>query len=230
MKKFLAALVVLVALLVVLDRVAEVVTARRLADQIQASQHLLSPPSVSIGGWPFLTQVVAGRYDTVTISSAAPIGRDGISVSDTDVHLHGVTVSTSEALHGTVADVPVASGDGTALLTYRELDTVIARYVPQVGSQITVVGTTPGHARLRGPLGLTLDVTAKIAGGRLTVTPDQAQLQALPALVRAPVERALTQPITLPPFPFNVHLVSATLQPDGVHLRATARNSVFPVR
>lgn len=228
--KVVIALAVLLVALVIIDRAAEIVTARKLADRIQSTQHLSARPHVSIGGWPFLTQVAAGHYSSVTISSSEPIGQDDIAVSDAAVHLHGVRVGTSDALHGTVADVPVASGDGTALLTYRELDAIIARYVPSIGSQVTVVGTTPGHARLKGPFGLALNVTARVAHGKLTVTPDAAQLDALPSFVRGPVQQALAHPFTLPPFPFNVHLAGAKLEPDGVHLHATARHSVFPVR
>ena len=149
----LIALVVLFVLLVIADRVAEGAAAGKLANRIQAAQHLSWRPHVSIGGWPFLTQVLSGRYSDVTISSPAPIGQNGIDVNNVDVHLHGVQVSSSDALHGTVAAVPVASGSGTGLLTYRELDAIIARYVPDIGSQVTVVGAKPGHARLVGPLG-----------------------------------------------------------------------------
>lgn len=228
--KVVIALIVLLLGLVILDRVAEAVTARKLADRIQAVQHLSNRPQVSIGGWPFLTQVAAGRYDDVSITSNAPIGANGIAVSDADVRLYGVKVSATDALHGTVANLPVASGEGTALLTYHQLDAIIARYVPSIGSQITVVGTTPGHARIMGPFGLALDVTAKVTGAKLTVTPSASELSGLPELVRGPVQQALRRPYSLPPFPFNVRLTSATLEPDGVHLRATAHNSVFPVR
>lgn len=228
--KALVALAVLAIVLVVLDRAAEIVTARRLAERIQTAQHLSMRPRVSIGGWPFLTQVASGSYDDVTISSSAPIGANGVAVSDADVYLHGVKVSALDALHGTVANVPVKSGYGTAVLTYRELDRVIARYVPSIGSQLTVVGMTAGHARIKGPFGLALDVTAKVAGGKLTVSPSQSELSGLPELVRGPIQQALSHPYRLPPFPFNVRLTGATLEPGGVHLRATAHNSVFPIR
>ena len=228
--RLLVLVVLVLGVQAVVDRVAAAVTARRLPHALARTQHLSARPDVSIGGWPFLTQVIGGSYSDVAISAPAPIGAAGVRVSDTDVHLHGVRGSLADAVHGTVTDLPVASGRGTARLTYRELDAIIARYVPSVGSQITVTGAGRGRARLHEPLGLTLDVTARIARGRLTVTPDAAQLAALPALVREPLQAALAHPVTLPQFPFHVHLVRASLEPDGIHLFATARDSVFPVR
>lgn len=45
-----------VVALVVVDRIAEAVAARRLAATVQTSQHLASRPRVTIRGFPFLTQ------------------------------------------------------------------------------------------------------------------------------------------------------------------------------
>ena len=59
MKKLLVALLVLLALLVGADRVAEQVAEGRIADQLRAD--LSSAPQVEIGGFPFLTQALAGR-------------------------------------------------------------------------------------------------------------------------------------------------------------------------
>ena len=228
--RLLVVFVVLLAALVGLDRLAEIAAARKLASTIQSAQHLSSRPHVSMGGWPFITQVIAGHYRDATISSTDPVGTNGITVNKANVHLRGVKVSLSDAIHGTVKNLPVHSGDGTALITYPVLDAAIARYGGTLGAQITVVGTTPGHARLQGPFGLSLDIAATVRNGKLTITPDSSQLAALPSLVRGPVRNALTQPIALPKIPFNVTLSAATLEPDGVHLRAVAHNSVFPVR
>ena len=228
--RFLVIVVTMLAAVVGLDRLADIAAAGKLASTIQSAQHLSTRPHVSIGGWPFITQVIAGHYSDVTISSTDPIGTNGITVNNANVHLRGVKVSLSDAIHGTVTDMPVHSGDGTALIAYPTLDAAIAQYAGTLGAQITVVGTTPGHARLQGPFGLSLDIAARVRNEKLSITPDSSQLAALPSLVRGPVRNALAQPIALPKIPFNVTLSAATLEPDGVHLRAIAHNSVFPVR
>lgn len=227
--RFTVALIVL-GVLFGLDRVAETVTARKMAERVQSTQHLTARPDVSIAGFPFLLQVLKGRYDDVTITANAPIDANGVSVDRATAHLHGVKVGLSDAIHGTVSDLPVQSGTGTALITYPQLDTIVHRYGGDVGKQITVSGVSPGHARLQGPFGLSLTVTAAVTNGALVVTPDQTELNALPGLLKPLVTDALARPIPLPAFPFNVHLESVKLDTTGVQLIASSTNSVFPVR
>lgn len=213
-----------------LDRVAEKITAGKLAERVQSTQHLTARPEVSIAGFPFLLQVFKGSYDDVTITANAPIDANGVTVDNAVAHLRGVKVGLGDAIHGTVSDLPVQSGTGTALITYPQLDTIVHRYGGEVGQQITVSADSPGHARLVGPLGLSLTVTAAVTNGALIVTPDPAQLNALPGLVKALITDALATPIPLPTFPFNVHLESIELDTTGVQLIASSTNSVFPVR
>lgn len=219
-----------VVLLVGLDRLAASLAARRLAANVQTSQRLSDRPDVTIRGFPFVTQVLRGSYGRVDLRSRGPIGRDGIEVSSASAELRGVRVHAGQALRGTVEDVPVASGTGSALVTYPELNALLARYGGLVGSAVSIRGTTPGRARVDGPLGLTLDVAASVTDGRLVVVPDPAGLAALPAPVRDVIARSVAAPIPLPAIPFNVRLASGRLEPEGLVLSAVARDSVFPVR
>lgn len=139
-------------------------------------------------------------------------------------------MAASDVLHGTVRQVRVQSGTGTALVTYPELNALISRVGGSLGSTVTITPTTPGHAKLNGPLGLSLDFAARVAGGKLVLTPDRSELQALPAFVRDPVTSALAAPIPLPAFPYNLTLTSGQLGPRGLVLSAVANNSVFPVQ
>lgn len=227
--RFAVALTVL-GVLCGLDRVAESITAGKLAERVQSTQHLTARPEVTIAGFPFLLQVLKGRYHDVTITAKAPIDANGVAVNNATAHLHGVKVALSDAIHGTVSDLPVQSGTGSALITYPQLDTIVHRYGGTVGQQITVHGLSSGHARLQGPFGMSLTVTAAITNGKLVVTPDPTQLNALPGLVKALLTDALATPIPLPTFPFNVHLESVQLDTAGVHLIASSTNSVFPIR
>lgn len=222
-------LATLVALIVV-DRVAQTVAARRLATTVQTSQHLTSRPRVTIRGFPFLTQVLRGHYNEVDLSSTTPISRNGVTVSDVSLHLHGVKVAAADVLRGTVRQVRVNSGTGTGLVTYPELNALISRVGGPLGSTVTITPTTPRHAKLNGPLGLSLDFAARVAGGNLLLTPDSAELQALPAFIKDAVTSALAAPIPLPAFPYNLTLTSGQLGPRGLELSAVANNSVFPVR
>src|SRR5271169_5543218 len=67
-RRYLIIFVVVVALLVVLDFVAKVAAQNIMATQIQ-KQGLSQKPDVTIGGFPFLTQVASKDFKQVTIST-----------------------------------------------------------------------------------------------------------------------------------------------------------------
>lgn len=224
------AVVLILLALVVVDRGAALLAARSLARNVQSAQGLAQRPHLTIRGFPFLTQVVAGRYRRVDVSTAGPVSRQGVEVTQAQASLRGVRVSAFDALRGTVRQVPVASGTGSALLNYSELTAVLARYAGPVGAAVTVTGTSDGRARLNGPFGLSLRLTASITDSRVVVVPDASDLQTLPAPVRSAVTTALATPVQIPPLPFNVRLTSGRLGPDGMVPDATARDSLFPVR
>jgi hypothetical protein len=79
-KALLVTLVVLLGLLVVADRVAVNVAEDRVAQQVQSSGRLAGPPTVDIGGFPFLTQAVAGDYSDVRLQlSADDLAQPGLA-------------------------------------------------------------------------------------------------------------------------------------------------------
>lgn len=164
------------------------------------------------------------------MSSKTPINRNGVAVSDVSMQLHGVKVAASDVLRGTVRQVRVHSGTATGLVTYPELNALISRVGGPLGSTVTITPTTPGHAKLNGPLGLSLDFAARVTDGNLVLTPDSSELEALPAFVKDAVTSALAAPIPLPAFPYNLTLTSGQLSPRGLELSAVANNTVFPVR
>ena len=230
LRRGIIAALVLIVFLVVLDRIAEIVTARTLAGKVQKRQGLSARPHVNIHGFPFLTQVIRGRYARIDLGTASAINRDGVRVASAQVRLDGVKVNALDALRGSVRDVPVEHGTGQALVTYPDLSALLSRYTAAFGATITVTAAGPGRARLVGPFGLSMEVRAAIVGGGVRITPDPAQLQTLPALLRTTLDQALSTPIALPPFPFGVTLTSGDLEPAGLVLHAVSRNSVFPTR
>jgi hypothetical protein len=223
-------LAALLVLLVVIDRVSLVVAERKLAARVETTQHLSARPHLTIEGFPFLLQALQGRYRHVNITSNAPITRSGVTITQAHVQLNGVRVRTSDVLRGTVRDVPVHSGTGTALITYATLTTLVHRYGGVAGGTVTVTAAGAGEAKLTGPLGLSVDVSATIARGGVRIIPDAAELATLPSFVSTGITHALATPIPLPALPFGVTLTSGNFQPTGLILHATAHNSTFPVR
>ena len=223
-------MIALVVVLVLVDRVAVDIAQRRLADRIQMSQHLSSRPHVTIEGFPFLVQVVQGRYRHVDITSTSPLTRGGVTISYAHARLNTVHVRARDVVHGTVRDVPVTSGTGTALITYPALTALVHDYGGAVASTVTVTPGSAGRAKLTGPLGLSLDVSGAIVAGGVRITPDPAALASLPAFLRSGITAALATPIPLPVLPFGVTLISGRFAPAGLILTAAAHNSTFPVR
>jgi hypothetical protein len=143
--------VVLLALLVALDRVGVYVADRAAADTIKSSQHLTSTPSVDIGGFPFLTQLITGHYDQVTITADnVPVrsGTESLELSRVRVMLHSLTVSRD--FHS----VQAKSAAATGLITYAELGKALGLTVSYAGDgritaakTITVAGVTV-HGKL----------------------------------------------------------------------------------
>lgn len=225
-----AAMVILLLVVVAMDRIANTIAEGRLASTIQASEGLDERPLVRINGFPFLTQVLRGRYRSVTLTSAQTIEARGIQVEQATATLTSVSVRASDALHGTVADVPVGSGRGSAVIPYSSVNEAVRQYAGAAGRLVSVGAAGPGQARVTGPLGLSVRITAQVTGGELVITPSADDLTALPGPVSAQVSSVLATPVPLPAFPFNVRLADGAFETDGLHVSATSRHSVFPVR
>lgn len=101
------AVVVLAGLAVVGDRVAEQVVENRLADE--AETEFGTRPKVEIGGFPFLTQLIARRFGEVEVT-AASVAERGVEVEDVRLLFRGVNViSRNEARVDTATGAGVVS-------------------------------------------------------------------------------------------------------------------------
>jgi hypothetical protein len=149
-RALLVVLLVLGGLALLADRVAESFAEDRVAQVVTERGELAGRPEVEIGGFPFLTQAVAGRYDEVRIAlEAADLGQP--EGTRADVSLRGAEVALSDVLSGSVQEVPVEGIDGTATLPYGLL-------ADQLGPDTTLA---------RAGDGLRVDSTAEVAGQTL---------------------------------------------------------------
>ncbi|MGW3911831.1 LmeA family phospholipid-binding protein [Streptomyces sp. NPDC005070] len=116
-------LVVLGGLFVLADRVAVWFAEDEAAGRIKSSEGLASTPDVSIGGFPFLTQVASGELDDVKVGIKdyeASTGGTGssagtIRIDDLNAEMHGVAFS------GDYSSATAGSATGTASISYAEL-------------------------------------------------------------------------------------------------------------
>ncbi|MBO1337507.1 DUF2993 domain-containing protein [Streptomyces sp. VRA16 Mangrove soil] len=119
--------VILGGLFVIADRIAVNIAEGKAADKIRESEGLPSTPSVSINGFPFLTQVADGTLDDVEIGIKnydAKGSGGSIRIADLDAEMHGVKFDSSYS--SATAD----SATGTARISYAELLKAVQKQDP----------------------------------------------------------------------------------------------------
>jgi hypothetical protein len=228
MKK-LVSLLVLLVVLVVADRVAVGIAEGQLASRVQTSQDLPSKPSVDISGFPFLTQVIGGRYEQVSIGLPA-IERDGLRLSEVNIRADGVRVALGDLIGGRVSSVPVDHARGDVLLTYADLNAYLAQRVevPKVtvrrdGRDAKVTGTVE-IPLLNRPISVSGNAAVDVSGDEVTIRPTavQALTGLLPGLAEGPAREALTVRFSIKGLPLGVRLDDATLTDEGIRFTALA--------
>lgn len=229
-------LVVVVVLLVLADRIGAVVGAHILAGRVQTDEHLPHRPDASIGGIPFLTQAIGGRYSDVTIT-AHDVPVDGVTVTTLTADLHGVNLPLEPALRGTVKRVPVKSISASALVSFDAANAYLAAHHPPDDS----IRLEPGSNGAA-----TVIDTAQVAGqsvtlrgtGRLSISDNVVSVSisglsvagaaaALSQQVLAQVEQRLDVTVPLHGIPFRLDLQSASVTSTGLSIAGTAEHVVL---
>ena len=213
--------VVAVGLLVggaaVADGVARERTQERLAAELQRQiVGLSSAPDVTISGFPFLTQVLAGELDDVRLS-AADLTVEGLRLEDVDVRLTGVTTDQpTTARHATLnaatslASIQEAVGASVELAIADGL-LVASGTLLGVPLEVLLIPRPDGRA-------IAVDIDSLRVGGR---TVDVAEL---PDAVTDQF-RNITIPID--GLPQGIELTAVELTTDGALLEAQGDDVVF---
>lgn len=228
-------LVVLGVVLAVADRVAANVAERAIADQVRqemAEQEVRSsPPEVGVGGFPFLTQVLAGEYESISIllrDVQGPAQGRTVRVPELEVHARDVAASI-QTLRSGQGEIVAKDVEGTATISYG----TVAEFIGQEGLTLTEEG---GRLAVTAPL--------EVLGQRLTVqgtadlTVDEGQvairfaeltaegLPAIPAaqaLVNAYAQQISVQ-VPLPTLPYGLQVQEVRALPEGLAVTASAQD------
>ncbi|MEV5878306.1 DUF2993 domain-containing protein [Streptomyces sp. NPDC052101] len=155
MARFLIWVLTLVCLLVLADRWALLYAEHKAAERLKDTMHLAAAPEVTIGGFPFLTQLAARRLDSVRVTVP-------------DVPAHRVTLTQVTA---TADDIRI-DGDGPT--------TVSGALVRQVHGQVLLsfadmnreLGASQVSFTAHGPDSVQAHGTLRIAGRDLSVQAD----------------------------------------------------------
>lgn len=228
-------LLVLTALLVVADRVSASIAEQRIIDEV--SQQLVSrgvrasPPDVSIGGYPFLTQVFAEKYKSISIllrDVSAETGTDSIELLRLDVVANDVRAPI-ETLRSGQGDIVAQSIQGTATVEYGS----VAKLMNQPNLKLAerdgqLLATLP--VRLLGQeFTLTGEADVSPVKDAIRVRFRKLTADGLPddSAVRSAVDgyaRGLSIDVPLPPLLFGIQVSDVKPLPEGLAVTASARN------
>jgi LmeA-like phospholipid-binding len=219
--------------LLIADRVAASLAADQVATRLGGHRPFTSKPEVTIRGFPFLTQALAGRYSHITVSGsdavlAVPAGGQ-LSGVGFHADLHGVHLPVGTALSGRVDRLPVDRIEGTVSIPFSQLDGLTdgAVTLGHQGSDLVVTGTVslPGYGSVaaRGVGSL------HVSGARLSVALRSVTVagQQLPQnLVQAAVA-ALSPHLRVPTLPYRLKLLAVRPSADGVVLSGRVTDVVI---
>jgi len=239
-RKVLITLVVLVlilgGLLVLADRVALGVAERAIARQAErevANQNVSSsPPEVSIGGFPFLTQVLAEKYDSITIvahDASGEVQGETVELPRLEIVARDVHASL-ETIRSGQGDVIAQTVDGTGVVGYDS----VARFVDQPG---VVLGEQNGKLTVTAPVELlgqqfTLHGVGELVvdeAGKVRMRFENLTAEGLPDIPVAQTlltnyARQLSIQIPLPELPYQMRVTEVRPLPEGLEVSATAKD------
>jgi hypothetical protein len=211
---------VVLALVVVADRVGNYVAERIAGDTIETSQHLSSRPDVSIDDLPFLTQFASGKYGQVTVTAHnVPVGPTShqLDISQVRVVLHDVQVSHS------FSSVRAAPAAATATISYADLTKALGIDVHYGGNGRVVAGDK--ISILGRTVNATISATPKLVNGALRFgTPVINGLGQLGGAVVNALDNAFDLRLPLSGIPFDVSVRSLQATSQGVEIQLSGAN------
>jgi hypothetical protein len=222
--RWLVTIGIIVALLVGLDFGARAVAESVMASKIQ-QQGLPSKPSVSIGGFPFLTQVASRDFSHVTIS-AASVPAGPVTISTINATATGIRLSSYAFSSGTIGNL-----SGTALINFSSLaDTLTTQFGP-LGSILNGAGlnlTDAGPNEVRATLDLLVTSgsavwrVTRVSGNTLNI--HLVSSNDLPSSLLGSIQDLNLQ---IPKLPLGLTIDSVSVTPSGVVGRVSGHDVSF---
>lgn len=217
----------LIVLFVVGDRLAVLYAQSQVAQQFKEQGGFEGTPSVSIKGFPFLTQVIAHNIHEITITSdkikAGPVTITNLDAVVTDIKLNGAFTA------GTIGHL-----DGKALIPFSGL--------------VNALGGSLGGGDLGGLGDLASGVTIKSAGGNkvkasfdllivsgsatLKVTREPGnkihiQLLSSHGLPSEITDQLKDLTVPIPALPLGMKIQRIQVNTDGISIHVTGQNVKF---
>lgn len=217
------ALVVLLAVLVGIDRLAAFYVEGRIASQIQ-SEGFSSKPTVSIKGFPFLTQVISRHFQDIQISSskvkAGPVEIQSINAELSNVRLN------SGFSGGTVGHL-----SGAGVIAFGSLSNAIGSLAGgQLGSLVGAAGLTlkpVGSHKVKASINLLVSGSATWRITRVSGTEIKVHLVSSSGLGGPLLSSIRNISVPIPKLPLGMKIQSVIVTPAGISVRVTGNQVAF---
>jgi hypothetical protein len=219
-RRVLITVIVIIVVLVVGDRVAAAYTENQFASQFQSSLDLSGKPHVNIAGIPFLTQLAARDFRTVTITASnetiksSSVGSGLLEIASLNATLHGFHI------HG-LNSATIDQFNASALITFTALAN--AGGVPQ---GITLSAAGPNQIKATVSLGPFSDTaTAQVTkSGTNQVDIRIVDAGGVPASV---LGNLMNFSVTIPKLPAGVSIQSVSVTQQGLMITVTGQNTTL---
>src|SRR3954452_3091367 len=146
-KVLLVVLVLILGGLFAADRFAVNRAESEISRQVAAQYGLQERPSVKIGGFPFLDQVVRGKYDRIDVGIKAWT-EQGVTVQDVRIRLDGLNGPLGDLVNGDRSRLRAKKATGSAVIPYAVIQEQSSRQgaqgvgkVSRSGNNLLVEGT-----------------------------------------------------------------------------------------
>ncbi|HTZ91272.1 MAG TPA: DUF2993 domain-containing protein [Streptosporangiaceae bacterium] len=223
-RRFVIWIVIIIVLLVVLDFAARVAAESVMASKIQ-QQGLQHKPSVSIDGFPFLTQVASRDFQQVNLS-AVDQTEGPVTISSINATAHNIKLNSYAFSSGTIGSLA-----GTAVISFASLGNTLTQEVGPLGTLLNGTGLNLAAA---GPdevkASLNLVVTSGSATWRVTrLSGDRLNIRlvssnGLPSSLLGSIQDITLQ---IPKLPLGLTIDSVQVTSAGVVGRVSGSNVPF---
>ncbi|GAA1661073.1 hypothetical protein GCM10009830_02760 [Glycomyces endophyticus] len=236
LRRLLIALVIVLAVAALGDRVANAVAERRIATEVAATAadhgaYSDQRPDVTIHGWPFVTQAWTGEFEQIDIT-LADVGANGLVFPELAMTAYDVDADWRELSDG--GDAVARTLDVSGTISVDSVEDLIAE---QTGWDLEI--DEEGNATLTATEelgGISVDLQASgqvvVGDGQISFTPEAVEsvTEGLPAAVQPLIDEfasQLTSTVDIPELPYGITLAEIAFEGDVVAISGTAEDVVL---
>lgn len=229
MRKLLIVLLVLLALVLAAlfgaDRYAKSRAEGEVARQVAVEYRLTGQPTVSFGGFPFLTQALAGEYESLDVG-IGDYTDQGIALQNVEVRLEGLHAPLSDLMNGDTSALVADRATASAVIPYGVVQKQLAeRGVTELSRSAdgNVLAKGTYQAPVIGEVPIELTVSLRLTAQGVVIVPEKVSAAGVQVPLAA-VKEAFTYTVPLAGLPLGSKLTGVTPVDSGLRVTGEATN------